>query len=545
MCILLKSAAPSMRSVLSRDRFLKLTVTSEVEHLRLKNKLVQLGMEFKCFNLKQDRPIKPPASNRSNFADIAAGRATSLTPPTEAPLNKSAMEFFKLLLAYVDDQSVDFDILLDAVRAALPALNTTNDHHEKASHQPALSSGRFLECRWHPPPIRRGKGTPFEDLKKLQKIHNNVIFAGDFNATHTSWNNSKNNQRGVQLNKFLNENNHRIIAPTSATRIDPRYNAQNIIDFATFKNIPYPATAAVFQELSSDHLPCLLEINLNVKPQTIPNLFITNWDDYNFNLQRTNLKLTTINNEEDADNAIENFTKDLYAALNNSSKPKYLNIKGRLPKEIKLMIKNKNYLRRLYQRSRDPTIKEAYKKLENKIKTKIYIYKNSVWEKHTDSLTENQTAFWKEVKKLRKSPQIIPPLELDANNMALSPAEKAEKIADCWKLQFELNPNTSHSFTNNLIASETEKYFNCPHTNYIQNVTATEVIKFIKSLNPKKASGIDNINANMIRFLPNKYLWRPGFDSRHGKMRFHGVMVSTLDFESSDPSSNLGGTLLF
>ncbi|GIZ02127.1 hypothetical protein CEXT_569001 [Caerostris extrusa] len=87
--------------------------------------------------------------------------------------------------------------------------------------------------------------------------------------------------------------------------------------------------------------------------------------------------------------------------------------------------------------------------------------------------------------------------------MALSPAEK---IADCWKLQFELNPNTSHSFTNNLIASETEKYFNCPHINYIQNVTATEVIKFIKSLNPKKASGIDNINANMIRFLPNKYL---------------------------------------
>ena len=25
---------------------------------------------------------------------------------------------------------------------------------------------------------------------------------------------------------------------------------------------------------------------------------------------------------------------------------------------------------------------------------------------------------------------------------------------------------------------------------------------------------------------------------------FHGVMVSTLDFESSDPSSNLGGTFL-
>jgi hypothetical protein len=27
--------------------------------------------------------------------------------------------------------------------------------------------------------------------------------------------------------------------------------------------------------------------------------------------------------------------------------------------------------------------------------------------------------------------------------------------------------------------------------------------------------------------------------------RFHGVMVSTLDSESSDPSTNLGGTLTF
>ena len=27
--------------------------------------------------------------------------------------------------------------------------------------------------------------------------------------------------------------------------------------------------------------------------------------------------------------------------------------------------------------------------------------------------------------------------------------------------------------------------------------------------------------------------------------RFHGVMVSTLDSESSDPSSSLGGTLSF
>ncbi|GIY91359.1 reverse transcriptase [Caerostris extrusa] len=52
---------------------------------------------------------------------------------------------------------------------------------------------------------------------------------------------------------------------------------------------------------------------------------------------------------------------------------------------------------------------------------------------------------------MRKSLQNIPPLETDANSIAVSPAEKAEAIADCWKLQFEQNPNMSHPFTNNLI----------------------------------------------------------------------------------------------
>ena len=32
---------------------------------------------------------------------------------------------------------------------------------------------------------------------------------------------------------------------------------------------------------------------------------------------------------------------------------------------------------------------------------------------------------------------------------------------------------------------------------------------------------------------------------KRGFVWFHGVTVSTLDFESSDPSSNLGGTCRF
>ncbi|GIX91943.1 hypothetical protein CEXT_468301 [Caerostris extrusa] len=54
----LKTISPTLNSVLSRENFLKITVATEVEHVRMKNKLVQFGLEFKCFNLKQDRPVK-------------------------------------------------------------------------------------------------------------------------------------------------------------------------------------------------------------------------------------------------------------------------------------------------------------------------------------------------------------------------------------------------------------------------------------------------------------------------------------------------------
>ncbi|GIY62941.1 RNA-directed DNA polymerase from mobile element jockey [Caerostris extrusa] len=252
--------------------------------------------------------------------------------------------------------------------------------------------------------------TQIDDLEKLAKIHNNVIFAGDFNATHTSWNNVKSNYKGITLNKFINKKNYTIIAAASATRIDYRATARhNVLDFAIFKNIPFPATATVLHELSSDHLPCILDIETNIKSQSTSNLFVTNWDDYNYNLQHTNLNPINIKNEEDADKAIENFTKDMYAALNNSSSHKYLTKRGRLSNNIKTLIKNKNYIRRLWQRTRDPALKTEFKKLESKIKIRVMDYKNSMWEKHIDALTENQTAFWKEVKRLKNTKNSLPP----------------------------------------------------------------------------------------------------------------------------------------
>ncbi|GIY67959.1 RNA-directed DNA polymerase from mobile element jockey [Caerostris darwini] len=55
---ILKKEFPSITAVHARDNFLKLTVSSEEEHHRLKHKLQEMKAEFKSYNLKQDRPVK-------------------------------------------------------------------------------------------------------------------------------------------------------------------------------------------------------------------------------------------------------------------------------------------------------------------------------------------------------------------------------------------------------------------------------------------------------------------------------------------------------
>ncbi|GIY20470.1 putative RNA-directed DNA polymerase from transposon X-element [Caerostris extrusa] len=194
-------------------------------------------------------------------------------------------------------------------------------------------------------------------------------------------------------------------------------------------------------------------------------------------------------------------------AFNKASTQHRLHFNSKLTPEIKNKIKLRNQIRRTWQTTKDPSLKSQLKKLNNTIKSLIQTHKNSKWEQYTDSLSDNNKKYWKKVKSMRAQHTNIPPLEKDADNIAISPADKAEAIADCWKHQFEQNPNMSHEFTNNLIASETNNYLATPHVNFNYNITAQEIIEFINTLDPHKATGHDKINNNMIRHLPLKFIW--------------------------------------
>ncbi|GIY67008.1 hypothetical protein CEXT_324351 [Caerostris extrusa] len=57
----------------------------------------------------------------------------------------------------------------------------------------------------------------------------------------------------------------------------------------------------------------------------------TNWHDYNYHLQNTDLNSFTIDSKESADKAIKNFPNTMHTAYDKTSKPKHFHSHIKLP----------------------------------------------------------------------------------------------------------------------------------------------------------------------------------------------------------------------
>ncbi|GFX87243.1 probable RNA-directed DNA polymerase from transposon X-element [Trichonephila clavipes] len=103
---------------------------------------------------------------------------------------------------------------------------------------------------------------PSEDFKKIFNSGSNCIIAGDFNASHVAWHNVKNTRYGISLRNLVsNLRGAKLVAPQTATHLQPRQRFGSIIDLAVFKHIPYNHSVRVLSDLSSDHYPIKSKIH--------------------------------------------------------------------------------------------------------------------------------------------------------------------------------------------------------------------------------------------------------------------------------------------
>ncbi|GFX69632.1 probable RNA-directed DNA polymerase from transposon X-element [Trichonephila clavipes] len=189
-----------------------------------------------------------------------------------------------------------------------------------------------------------------------------------------------------------------------------------------------------------------------------------------------------------------------------ASKPKFKNASKILSPEIKSKIHQRNRLRKVWQRTRCPSIYSEFRTLSHEIAKDIKSHSRTQWEKHIDALSPVDNTLWRKSSLLRKPFYPIPPLQGALGSIAVTPIEKAEVIAHSLQEQFEPNHVIGREEFTQRIHAEVENFLATPHVQEIEPTTPTEVLTYVQRIKPKKSPGLDQITNRMIKNLPLKFL---------------------------------------
>ncbi|GFU03548.1 putative RNA-directed DNA polymerase from transposon X-element [Trichonephila clavipes] len=218
------------------------------------------------------------------------------------------------------------------------------------------------------------------------------------------------------------------------------------------------------------------------------------------------LPTTDLTSNENIELAISELNQKLSEAFVEASKPKFKNAPKILSPEIKFKIYQRNRLRKFWQRTRCPSIYSEFRTLSREIAKDIQAYSRDQWEKHIEALSPVDNTLWRKSSLLHKPFQSIPPLKGALSNIAITPIEKAEVIADSLQEQFEPNHVVGRELFDQRIHDEVTNFINTPHVQEIEPTTPTEVLSYVQRLKPRKSPGLDQISNRMIKNLPLKFL---------------------------------------
>ncbi|GFW41787.1 RNA-directed DNA polymerase from mobile element jockey [Trichonephila clavipes] len=352
--------------------------------------------------------------------------------------------------------------------------------------------------------VRRvGHNFPIEDFKKFFNSGSNYIIAGDYNAAHVSWHNAKSTRYGLALHKLIrNLRGAKLVAPQTATHLKPRQLSGTIIDLAVFKHIPFNHSVRVLNDLSSDHYPVILELNLNTSIIKNPEQLSTNWFSFKFALRKKPLPTVDLTSNENIELAISELNQNFSEAFVEASKSKFNNAPKILSPEIKYKIYQRNRLRKFWQRTRCPSIYSEFRTLSREIAKDIQAHSRAQWEKHIEALSPVDNTLWRKSSLLRKPFQSIPPLKGALGSIVITPIEKAEVIADSLQEQFEPNHVVGRELFDQHIHDEVTNFINTPHVQEIEPTTPTEVLSYVQRLKPRKSPGLDQISNESIERSP-------------------------------------------
>jgi Endonuclease-reverse transcriptase len=162
------------------------------------------------------------------------------------------------------------------------------------------------------------------DLEKLFARPGLFVFAGDYNAKHTSWNNVKSDNKGTSLLRICEKNLCEIHFSELPTAF-PSVGVPSPLDFVVTKEVVRVSKSIVINDLLSDHIPISFEIPTTFMEMS-PELKIKNFKKANWKEFRTIIvseletfkksASSSLHSIDDIDFHIETFTSIVAEATN-------------------------------------------------------------------------------------------------------------------------------------------------------------------------------------------------------------------------------------
>ncbi|GFU83848.1 RNA-directed DNA polymerase from mobile element jockey [Trichonephila clavipes] len=121
---------------------------------------------------------------------------------------------------------------------------------------------------YHPPNSQHFDTNMMEGL-----FNDNTIILGDFNAKNTTWGSTITNARGLELSNLVNDKAFLCLNDGTHTFRSSSYGSTDVLDLTFISPGLFPYSSwRVLDNIGSDHLPILVEIDLKVNCTGVKNL---------------------------------------------------------------------------------------------------------------------------------------------------------------------------------------------------------------------------------------------------------------------------------
>ncbi|GFT26393.1 RNA-directed DNA polymerase from mobile element jockey [Trichonephila clavipes] len=233
-----------------------------------------------------------------------------------------------------------------------------------------------------------------------------------------------NNPAGNAIVRLVRANGLLLTAPNGPTRV-PTRGRPSTLDFGIACGINN-ITAEVHPDLSSDHNPVHFVFSINSAIPFKQNCkTLTNWYKFQDIIANSLPGNPQINNSEELEESIVNFNTQIHNAVNQASKFKpILHSISNIPFETRLKIREKNRLRKLWQRIQYPPLKAEINRLQRIIRTDLKNSKEHVWDSLQKDANIDTDTLHKHVARNNTNNNIIYPPILSSRGLVFGTKEK-------------------------------------------------------------------------------------------------------------------------